>query len=712
MGPEHKNLAMQTEQLNRLRDEIRGMDFDIMRDEAELGDAKRTLCKAWMALKFGGLQECCERGAEIPETTTQPGYPRPMYHGHQQVERHINDALRALANIQISTTIEGQPARNMSELLPPPAVGGHFLDSATPSAASSPTASYPPPSPFSPPAGGYRPPDGPPPGFPSAHLEHQDGPPRAVDDFGVRTGPQGPRESFQGPRYNTVPARGAGGDVPPMQPGGFLQGPPRLNTEDDSSSFAASVTEALNTAERKSSDLTRPGYMPPGAMAPYPPSGGGPGAANDQNLGNPWQDMPSGHQHTISSVSSNAGLAYMASDDEPDHKDHVKFDGATTDMDSGVRSSLHDPRTDAAPPVSNSPKRVPPPPLHPAEEEAMLNAVAAREVERELNALHFSPPPSDASVSLASDVPQLPPVAPLSTASPRAPPAPLRTSGDSNAPGSRRASMDKNAYSVAGRRASASLDAAPHSPVDAPPTYTPAQTYAHSQRESLSLSTDEVPRPTLTEEPIPASPRSMPSQTLPGSPRVTSPSPLASPAPAPMSPSPLASPLSSTSPLPRPSFPSEPGRPSSPLASFRTAPEFKRDLSSARSNSSLASAASGAPPTPGGARTISAAAFRRPRGPTVEGSGGQGGAVADTSPLHLKKRNPSATVAPPSSFGARSVSQGGDAPQIPPVSGGGEDEDFDYIGAYGDERPQSGHSRGGGYGEGRFATNLDNDGLR
>ena len=63
MGPEHKNLAMQTEQLNRLRDEIRGMDFDIMRDEAELGDAKRTLCKAWMALKFGGLQECCERGA-------------------------------------------------------------------------------------------------------------------------------------------------------------------------------------------------------------------------------------------------------------------------------------------------------------------------------------------------------------------------------------------------------------------------------------------------------------------------------------------------------------------------------------------------------------------------------------------------------------------------------------------------------------------------
>ena len=96
----------------------------------------------------------------------------------------------------------------------------------------------------------------------------------------------------------------------------------------------------------------------------------------------------------------------------------------------------------------------------------------------------------------------------------------------------------------------------------------------------------------------------------------------------------------------------------------------------------------------------------------MEGSGGQGGAVADTSPLHLKKRNPSATVAPPSSFGARSVSQGGDAPQIPPVSGGGEDEDFDYIGAYGDERPQSGHSRGGGYGEGRFATNLDNDGLR
>ncbi|KAL1720469.1 hypothetical protein EV715DRAFT_289116 [Schizophyllum commune] len=69
------------------------------------------------------------------ETTTQAVYPHPMYYGHQQVKHHINDAFRAPVNFRISTTIEGEPARNMSKLLPPPAVDGHVLDSATSSAA-------------------------------------------------------------------------------------------------------------------------------------------------------------------------------------------------------------------------------------------------------------------------------------------------------------------------------------------------------------------------------------------------------------------------------------------------------------------------------------------------------------------------------------------------------------------------------------------------
>lgn len=62
MSPEHKNLMQQTEQLNRLREEIRGLDTEIMRGEAAIGDFKRSATRAWLGLKFGGLLECCEKG--------------------------------------------------------------------------------------------------------------------------------------------------------------------------------------------------------------------------------------------------------------------------------------------------------------------------------------------------------------------------------------------------------------------------------------------------------------------------------------------------------------------------------------------------------------------------------------------------------------------------------------------------------------------------
>ena len=63
MNPDNKNLQQQTDLLNRLRDEIRAMDTDIMTEEARLGDFKRTSTRNWMGLKFGGLLECCEKGA-------------------------------------------------------------------------------------------------------------------------------------------------------------------------------------------------------------------------------------------------------------------------------------------------------------------------------------------------------------------------------------------------------------------------------------------------------------------------------------------------------------------------------------------------------------------------------------------------------------------------------------------------------------------------
>jgi hypothetical protein len=66
MNPEHKNFIPQTELLNKLRDEIRGLDVDIMKDEASIGDFKRSATRTLVGLKFGGLIECCEKGVVRP----------------------------------------------------------------------------------------------------------------------------------------------------------------------------------------------------------------------------------------------------------------------------------------------------------------------------------------------------------------------------------------------------------------------------------------------------------------------------------------------------------------------------------------------------------------------------------------------------------------------------------------------------------------------
>ncbi len=62
MSAEHKNFQAQADALNKLRDEIRAIDTDIMNEEANLGDFKRSSAKNWMGLKFGGLMELCEKG--------------------------------------------------------------------------------------------------------------------------------------------------------------------------------------------------------------------------------------------------------------------------------------------------------------------------------------------------------------------------------------------------------------------------------------------------------------------------------------------------------------------------------------------------------------------------------------------------------------------------------------------------------------------------
>ena len=63
MDPEHRHFQSRTEALNSFRVAIREMNLTIRLEEAALGDFKRTSTKIWMGLKFGGLVECCEKGA-------------------------------------------------------------------------------------------------------------------------------------------------------------------------------------------------------------------------------------------------------------------------------------------------------------------------------------------------------------------------------------------------------------------------------------------------------------------------------------------------------------------------------------------------------------------------------------------------------------------------------------------------------------------------
>ena len=63
MDPDHKNFSSRTEALNSFREAVRDMNLAIKIEEAALADFKRTSTKMWMGLKFGGLLECCEKGA-------------------------------------------------------------------------------------------------------------------------------------------------------------------------------------------------------------------------------------------------------------------------------------------------------------------------------------------------------------------------------------------------------------------------------------------------------------------------------------------------------------------------------------------------------------------------------------------------------------------------------------------------------------------------
>ncbi|KAL4063854.1 Eisosome component PIL1-domain-containing protein [Scleroderma citrinum] len=137
MSPEHKNLGAQTETLNRLREEIRGMDSDIVREEAALSDLKRKCSKNWMTLKFGGLVECCEKGIivgdmgkciikEISDDVTTPGLLRPPYTSRNRVNDCVVETQRAVSQVKFSGTPSGDGPEDSQS---PPAPSRHVPSS-------------------------------------------------------------------------------------------------------------------------------------------------------------------------------------------------------------------------------------------------------------------------------------------------------------------------------------------------------------------------------------------------------------------------------------------------------------------------------------------------------------------------------------------------------------------------------------------------------
>ncbi|BEJ15801.1 hypothetical protein CspHIS471_0504060 [Cutaneotrichosporon sp. HIS471] len=111
MGPENKQLPAQTDLLERLRQDMRQMDSDIVHEETRLGDFKRQTVKEAMSYKFGGLEELGEKMCiigelgkllleEIPLEETPPGYDRAPYNAYERTENTTKEAIKCLATVQ------------------------------------------------------------------------------------------------------------------------------------------------------------------------------------------------------------------------------------------------------------------------------------------------------------------------------------------------------------------------------------------------------------------------------------------------------------------------------------------------------------------------------------------------------------------------------------------------------------------------------------
>ncbi|KAJ7677833.1 hypothetical protein DFH06DRAFT_561497 [Mycena polygramma] len=475
----------------------------------------------------------------------------------------------------------------------------------------------------------------------------------------------------------------------------------------------------------------------PGAMPPGPP----PGAAapvvgsvwageshnnNNTNNNNNSSNFTPGHGmrgtsrgnlgveegggDRTSQVSEDFGLAYMnmgPGDDEAPLEGegekerqarlskHVRFGDTSEFMQPPEAPYMTREPSPSSPSPRN--KRVPPPSADPVQDERALNAAAAREVSRELDALNFSPPPAPPQVQVQTDGQW------EQQQQQQQPPSPPKTR-EFSPPRSREYTSSpppQNQY----QPPSSSPPQAQYAPAP------PANQYAPPPQSPSTQTSPRLPsarKATTDNNTLPpgAGHHSTPSWDPPAQPQ---------PQPA-FAPGHHTTPSWALSPAP----PSDgPASPSSP----RLDSPYRAPIA-ARSTSSLNTQ------VPPGARTISAAAFRRPQ-KTGSASEAQ---VADTSPLALKKRLPASPY--PQQRGGSTLR---DVQQAPPPQQQQEEDSFDYISAYangGGRESQAFHDDGSpmqsdfdygrlgkvgvvggtpaspGYSAGRFATDLDPDGLR
>ncbi|KZT19420.1 hypothetical protein NEOLEDRAFT_1142097 [Neolentinus lepideus HHB14362 ss-1] len=794
MNPENKNVQAQMDLINKLREEIKDVEGEILAEEAALGDYKRVEVKEWMGIQFGGIGECGEVAVliahygkllieAIPLGRTEPGLARTMYTGQDQTRSLTQQADDAIRRVEFSTfplsslpsfpssgggmnapTDRYQsPDRRQSIYAPsplPPPTHPSMLSSSSPASSMpepySTTSSFPPPpahpqlvstnSTRSRPSSGLN---WNIPGLSSDSRndnysldpiqtgnglglgEFIDAP---ADEFGVSnpssarstsrtvsiaSGPSSSSGARQGGRFATFPVKRRGTvenakeaearESRRSEESQSAEGLPAYTPLDLNLGGGLQVEllnlngNGVNQRREEDEDNVELAYMSPTAESP---------------MSSPMHSRFGAVSEGSGAGAAGAGAGASAGRDDglsvgrADRR--LRFKSGATDIEEAMekraeaeREPQPSPNEDAAndrasttsqpPEPQQPPERIPTPPSATETDEHSLNAAAAREISRELDALLFSPPAPAPSASRPTG-PTSPTVGKVSTPendviSPR-----LGVSQDQEQP------------------ARTPSPLAPPAPPFASNSPGVGQTnYAQANARRASMASSEKERG----ESPPLSPRA--GQPLPSIPPVGQ------------------TQTSGSQPLPPPPTINLPNRSTTPISTatstpYRTPPEYPRPsysslprpnlASQSSSNLSSGGATSGPnspllPPAPG-TKTISASAFRRQmRSPSASsvGSGGVPG-VADTSPLSFVKRT-LPTSPYPAGGGLRgrtgSASSGVDRslPQLPPATKaegegeGGDDPDdqFDYISAYVNDSPEE--PKRDGYGQGRFATNLD-----